>query len=88
MQSMKAINEIKAVLEEHKYCTSSDLLAQALASACSRSYDVNLFELIKVLDGSNKHLLNQLINVNYYLLDDLKAQEQALKWLKEEKRIQ
>jgi hypothetical protein len=87
MEKMKVIEEIKAVLEEHKYCTSSDLLALALASACSRSYAVNLFELIKVLDGSNKHLLNQLININYYLLPDLKAQGEALKWLKNEKLI-
>tara|TARA_R110000765_G_scaffold425067_2_gene537206 strand:- start:1750 stop:2007 length:258 start_codon:yes stop_codon:yes gene_type:complete len=84
---MNVINEIKSVITAHKYCSSSELLVQALASACSRSYKVNLFELIKVLDVSNKHLLNQLININYYLLDDLKAQEQALKWLKEEKLI-
>ncbi|MDO6710348.1 hypothetical protein Q4567_06435 [Aliiglaciecola sp. 2_MG-2023] len=84
---MEVINEIKAVITEHRYCSSSELFAQALASACSRDYDVNLFQLIKVLDGSNKHLLNQLINVNYYLLDDLKAQEQALTWLKQEKLI-
>lgn len=79
MESIKAINEIKAVPEEHKYCSSSDLVAQALASACSRSYDVNLFELSRVLDGSNKYLLNKLININYYALPDLKAQEEALK---------
>jgi hypothetical protein len=84
---MEVINEIKAVIAEHKYCSSSELLAQALASACSRSYEVNLFDLIKVLDGSNKHLLNQLININYYWLPDLKPQEEALKWLKKEKLI-
>tara|TARA_R110001583_G_scaffold23947_1_gene87784 strand:+ start:736 stop:993 length:258 start_codon:yes stop_codon:yes gene_type:complete len=84
---MKEINEIKAVLTEHKYCSSSELLAQALASACSRDYDVNLFELIKVLDGTNKHLLNELININYHWLPDLEPQVHALKWLKKEKFI-
>lgn len=84
---MKEINEIKAVLKEHKYCSSSQLLAQALASACSRDYDVNLFELIKVLDGSNKHLLKELIDITYYWPPDLKPYEQALKWLKSEKFI-
>jgi hypothetical protein len=84
---MKAINEIKAVLEEHKYCSSSDLLARALASACSPAYSVNLLELCKVLDGSNKDLVSQLININYHWLPDLKAQDEALKWLKNEKLI-
>jgi hypothetical protein len=84
---MEVINEIKAVIAEHKYCSSSELLARALASACNRSYTVNLLELSKVLDGSNKDLVNRLINNNYYMLQNLKAQDEALRWLKKEKLI-
>tara|TARA_R110001583_G_scaffold71007_3_gene200385 strand:+ start:5450 stop:5707 length:258 start_codon:yes stop_codon:yes gene_type:complete len=84
---MKEINDIKAVLSEHRYCHSSELLAQALASACNRRYNVNLFELIKVLDGTNKHLLNELININYHWLLNFEPQLEALQWLKKEKFI-
>ncbi|MEO9944053.1 MAG: hypothetical protein ABJV04_02915 [Aliiglaciecola sp.] len=84
---MKEINDIKAVLTEHRYCHSSELLAQALASACNRRYTVNLLTLSEVLDEYNQDLVKGLININYRFLPDLKAHEEALQWLKKEKFI-
>ncbi|AEP29391.1 hypothetical protein [Brumicola nitratireducens] len=84
---MNVINDIIAVIEEHKYCSSSELLAEALASFCSPAYNVNLLEICKKLDGSNKDLVNRLINVTYGWLPDFKAQDEALRWLKKEKFI-
>lgn len=84
---MKEINEIKAILTEHKYCSSSELLAQALASACCSTYNVNLLQICRKLDSYNKDLVIQLVNVNYHWLPDSRLQIEALEWLKNEKFI-
>ena len=84
---MKEINQIKAVLTEHKYCSSSELLAQVLASACCSTYNVNLLKICRTLDSYNKDLVFQLMNVNYHWLPDNKPQIEALEWLKNEKFI-
>lgn len=84
---MKVINEVIAQITEHRYCESSQLLAKSLASACHPKYPINLLDISKVLDGSNKQLLYELMNITYQRDFNCFAQSEALNWLRRNKFI-
>jgi hypothetical protein len=80
---MKIIDEIIHVIERNGDCTSSRLLAGALASACSPAYKVSFIELSVSLDEGNKKLITELLRISQHDDFDNADQDKALKWLKE-----
>lgn len=79
---MKLLNLFKTKLESAGHCSSSYILAQAGASACSEYYKFNMFEASYKLDSHNKWLVTRLVNIAYE--DDFcdKAQFEFIQWLK------
>jgi len=81
---MISLESIKSTLIEHPYSSSSKLLAQAAASACSEDYGVNLCQASYKLDRDNKRRLWELMNITLQPDFSNKAQYEMLQWLKKE----
>ena len=81
---MESLESIKSILIEHRYSSSSKLLVQATASACSEEYGVNLCQASYKLDRDNKKRLWELMNITLQPDFSNKAQYEMLQWLKKE----
>lgn len=81
---MESFESIKSTLIEHRYSSSSELLVQAVASACSEEYGVNLCQASYKLDRVNKKRLWELMNITLQPDFSNKAQYEMLQWLKKE----
>ena len=60
---MEIIDQVLAIIEEHKHSGSSEILAQALASACNKQYSVSLLAVSTSLDRNNKELIDRLVRI-------------------------
>jgi hypothetical protein len=81
---MESLESIKSILIEHRYSSSSKILVQAVASACSEEYGVNLCQASYKLDRDNKKRLWELMNITLQPDFSNKAQYEMLQWLKKE----
>ncbi len=81
---MKLFDQIIAQLTEHPGSRSSEILAEALAAACSERYGVSLLSISARLDQKNKELIARLANVTAEPDYSNVAQTAALNWLKEQ----
>jgi len=62
---MEILNEIYNQIEEHRFSKSSELIAQAVLSACNSGYDAPSFiSLSASLDNTNKQRMYRLINIS------------------------
>lgn len=57
---MQIIDEVLAQIEANRFSSSSEFLAMALASSCSRNYSVSLIDASTKLDASNMKRLFRL----------------------------
>lgn len=57
---MQIIDEVLAQIEANRFSGSSEFLAMALASSCSRNYSVSLIDASTKLDTSNMKRLFRL----------------------------
>ncbi|VUD48598.1 hypothetical protein TDB9533_01265 [Thalassocella blandensis] len=80
---MKIIKKIINQIEEHRYNSSSQYLANALASACSSAYKVSLLDASVKLDSDNKKLITELANIAQQPDFSNRDQDHALRWLRE-----
>lgn len=80
---MQIIEAVKSRIEEHKYSSSSLLLAQALASACKSSYKVSLLDASVKLDSKAREMFWQLVTIAHQPDYSNRAQDNALKWLRD-----
>jgi len=61
---MEILNEIYNQIEEHRFSKSSELIAQAVLSACNSGYDAPSFlSLSASLDDKNRQRMYRLINI-------------------------
>ncbi|MBA6417049.1 hypothetical protein H4J50_13580 [Colwellia sp. 6M3] len=81
---MNSLESIKSKVIEHPYTSSSKVLIQAAASACSEDYGVNLCQASYKLDRDNKRLLWELMNITLQPDFSNKAQYEMLVWLEKE----
>ena len=79
---MEIIDQILAIIEEHKHSGSSNVLAQALASACNKQYSVSLLAVSSSLDRNNKELIDRLARITQEPDYSNEAQDLALNRLR------
>lgn len=60
---MEIFNQVFEIIEEHKHSGSSEILAQAMASSCSKNYGVSLLAVSTSLDRKNKELIDRLARI-------------------------
>jgi len=84
---MKIINQAIEVVSIDKFSSSTQLISQALASACHPAHEVNMENHSKRLDDGNNDLLYQLINTVSQNDCNAKQHVDALRWLKRQKYI-
>lgn len=80
---MKAIDDVIEVIERNAGSDSAQLMATALASACSSAYKFSIITAAISLDASNKELIKKLMHITEQDDFDNADQDKALKWLKE-----
>ncbi len=80
---MEIIDTVLAQITEHQGTGSSVLLAQALASACSRNYTVSLLDASVKLDQNSMHLFCRLAAISKEPDFSNAAQDEALRRLRE-----
>lgn len=80
---MKIIDEVINQIEENPFCSSSEFMAAALASACSRKYGVSLIDASTKLDAKNMRLFCRLAAISKEPDFSNTDQELALTKLKE-----
>jgi alkylhydroperoxidase family enzyme len=78
---MEIIDKIVEQLTAHPGTGSSEVLAQALASACHCGYGVSLLAVSVKLDQTNQALVARLANIRNEPDYSNSDQDQALKWL-------
>jgi len=81
---VEIIETIIERISEHPHSRASEILASALASACSSKYGVSLLDVSVALDQSNQDLVLRLVRISYE--DDFSnaSQDRALRWLSDE----
>ncbi len=62
---MKVIDEVLAQIEEHRYARSSEVLAHALVSACTRTDGPSLLSVSASLDDRNFRLFCRLARITH-----------------------
>ena len=60
---MQLIDEVLAQIEEHRFSSFAEFLAQALASACSKHYSISLLDAAVKLDRNNKQILFRMMSI-------------------------
>ena len=78
---MKIIDKVIARIEENRFSGSSELLAEALASAFSTNRKVSLLAVSSSFGNENLELLYELARISQQ--DDFNNEDQAtaLRWL-------
>jgi hypothetical protein len=84
---MEVIDQVVEKLDEHRGTGSSQVLANALASACNSDYGVSLLDASVRLDAQNKQLFNRLANIRQEPDYSNADQSEALQWLRKNKFI-
>lgn len=80
---MQIIDTVLAQITEHQGTGSSMLLAQALASACSRHYTVSLLDASVKLDRNSMNLFCRLAAISKEPDYSNSAQDKALRRLRD-----
>jgi hypothetical protein len=86
-KKMEIINQAIEVVSIDKFSSSTQLIAQALASAFHPAHEVNMEDLSKRLDDGNNDLVYRLINIASQNDCNAKQHVEALRWLKRQKYI-
>ncbi|WP_026960363.1 hypothetical protein [Aliagarivorans taiwanensis] len=85
---MVIIDTVISILKEHRHSGSSQLLADALASACSSKYKIAMLDASTRLDGPSKKLVIELMNIAQQPDFSNADQDNALKWLRDNQFIE
>lgn len=84
---MKAIDDVIEVIDRNLGSKSAQVMAEALASACSPAYKFSIIEASAALDSTNKELIKKLMHLTEQDDFDNSDQDKALRWLKSQELI-
>jgi hypothetical protein len=82
-KKMQIIDDVLKQIEENRFSGSSALLAQALASACSKHYNVSLLDASTKLDRTSMKMFYRLASITKEPDFSNADQEAAIRKLKE-----
>ena len=82
---MEIITKVIEQIAEHRYSSSSEILAHSLYSACHHGNfpGPNLLNVASTLDQDNRQLFFELANISNHHDYSNNAQSEALKYIKE-----
>lgn len=84
---MNIIDRVITKIQQHPHSEASRVLARALASACSETCTINLYEVSRVLNTEYLDLLRELIGITQHEDYNRLEQQAALRWLRLQKWI-